>query len=691
MRFVMILVILITIILTVLIFISPDDSPGSWTPWTPAILLFVTNSLLWITIAASFFEQYKKAKIAQNQALAVTLGVLILAAIGMSFDSFYATILTFSAKGIVFPQTWYIKFFDKPFPWAIPAIIYNLVAVVMLYLFQKKVFDQVLEEQEQRKQLEEIKKRLEEKNRILATIEAISRVLNQSLDFKTILEELTHQTVRQFKVNMCTVRLITAQKELVVEGAYGENANILLHTSQKVDDGIAGWVFSQQRIAQINDVYNDTRVSLDDPLRKLKVFSYVGLPLTLPMRGTLGCLEIYTYQLRQFSPDEVNAFTLIANEAAIAIQNARNFEEAERHRKELEALNLFSSLIDASIKEEEIYRLFLNEISKRLEVSQVIILQKSPEADFLEIATSLNPLTKKQAQMPVLEDPHQCRAIRTGKEMVVDNVQTDLPCDCELLVPKQGSYFCHPLIIGGKILGLLHLSSPKTNYWNADKQRIISAFAATITPAISNLRLMTQEKTRAITDQLTQVHNRRFLDEYLVKQLHILKRQQAQSRTPLSILMLDLDHFKYFNDNFGHEVGDQVLQGFGRTLVATVRASDLVARYGGEEFCVILIGTDLEGAKETAEKIRAATERIDVSSLGAKAPKQITVSIGIAVYPDHGTNPQDLLKKSDQALYAAKEAGRNRVCIAENSSSSPDEFSKHETRTVEKGLFPDIK
>ncbi|MDI6782915.1 MAG: diguanylate cyclase [bacterium] len=665
MRFVMLLVIIITVALITLIFFS---TPNTMEAWTPVILLFVSSSILWITIAASFYEQFKRAKSAKNQPLAVTLAVLILATVGVAFDNFYATILTFSAKGIVFPQSWYQNFFDKPLPWAVPAIVYNLVAVLMLFLFQKKVFEQVLADQEQRKLLEETTQRLEEKNRILATIEAISRALNQSLDLRTILEELTHQVVRHFKVDMCTVRLVTAQKELVVEGAYGENATVLLHTSQNIDEGIVGWVFTQQRIAQINDVFNDHRVAVDDQLRRMKVFSYIGLPLNLPLRGTLGSLEIYSYTLREFSSDEAEAFTLIANETAIAIQNARNFEEVERHRKELEALNLFSSHIDASISESEIYRLFLNEISKRFEVSQVIILQKSPEADFLEIATSLNPLTKKQAQMPILEDPHQCRAVRTGKEMVVANVQTDLICTCDLLVPKQGSYFCHPLIIGGKILGFVHFSSPKTDYWDTDRQRIISAFAATIAPAIANLRLMAQEKTRAITDQLTQVHNRRFLDEYLAKQLHILKRQQSQIRTPLSVLMLDLDHFKYFNDTFGHEVGDQVLQSFGHTLVATVRVSDLVARYGGEEFCVLLIGSDLDGAKETAEKIRVATERIDVASLGAKSPQQITVSIGIAVYPDHGTNPQDLLKKADQALYSAKEKGRNRVCIAETTN-----------------------
>ncbi|MFB3895883.1 MAG: diguanylate cyclase [bacterium] len=662
MRVGIILVILITISFTALIFVFPTESPEAW---YPAILLFISNTIIWITIAAAFYEHYKKAKEAQNQALAVTLIVLILATGGIAFDSIYSAILSLSAKGIVVPYLWYTKFFNHPLPWAFTAIIYNLVAVVMLFLFQKRVFDKVLAEQEQRKQLEEVKKRLEEKNRILATMESISRALNQSLDLRTIIEELTHQVVRQFKIDMCTVRLINPQKELVVEGAYGENANLLLHTSQNTETGIAGWVFLQQRIAQINDVFNDHRIAGDDALRKMKVYSYLGLPLTLPLRGTLGCLEIYSYISREFTADEVEAFTLIANQAAIAIQNARNFEEAERHRKELESLNVFSGHIDASIEESEIYRLFLNEINKRFEVAQAIVMQKSPEDEFLEVATSLHPLTKKQAQMPVLEDPHQCRAIRTGKEVIVANTQTELACTCDLLAAKQGSYLCHPLFIGGKILGLVHLSSTKTDYWDADKQRIVSALTATIAPAIANLRLMAQEKTRAITDQLTQVHNRRFLDEYFARQLHILKRQQAQQRTPLSILMLDLDHFKTFNDDYGHEIGDQVLQTFGNTLVATVRASDLVARYGGEEFCVILSNTDLDGAKETAEKIRVATERIDVEPLGIKKTKKITVSIGISVYPDHGVTPQDLLKRADQALYAAKSGGRNRVCIAE--------------------------
>lgn len=668
MRALMILVLLATVLLSLLIFITADNSPESW---SFALLLYATNGVFWIIIASSFYERYKKAKEVKNHALVVTLGVLVLATAAMSFHSFYALIPKASEKQIVttiIPYSWWRNYFDiKPFFWALPAVVYNLVAAVMLYLFQSGLLEEVFEEREQRKQLEEITQRLEEKNRTLQTIDFISRALNQSLDLRTILEQLTQQVVRRFTVDLCTVRLNNLQNELVIESAHGEHAPELMKSHVQSDEGLAGWVFTQQRLLQVNKVQEDHRLSPNDPIVKFGVQSYIGLPLNLPMRGTLGCLEIYTFTRREFSAGDVEAYTLIANEAAIAIQNARNYQEAERRRKELEALNTFSSHIDSSISEEEIYRLFLKEISQHFSLAQVLILQKNSDTDFMEIVASLNPLTKKQMQLPILDEPAQCRAIRTGKDMVVQDLQKDVLCSCELLVPKQGSYLCQPLMMGGKTLGLVHLDSSQINYWDEDKHRMISAFAAAIAPAVGNLRLMAQEKNRAMTDQLTQVHNRRFLDEYLTKQFHIQKRQQNTVKTPMAILMLDLDHFKSFNDNFGHEVGDQVLQGFGTTLVATVRESDLVARYGGEEFCIVLAGTDLKGAMETAEKIRESTEDIDLSFMGNKAPKNITVSIGIAVYPDHGTNPQDLLKKADQALYEAKEMGRNRVCVADSS------------------------
>ncbi len=667
MRALMFLVLVATLLFSFLIFVSADNSEESW---TFALLLYASNGFLWIIIASSFYERYKRAKETNNHALVVTLAVLIMATVAMSFHSFYALLPKTAEKQIIptiIPFTWWRGFFDvKPFFWALPAVVYNLVAVVMLYLFQSGLLEEVFEEREQRKQVEEVKQQLEEKNRTLETIDSISHALNESLDLRTILEQLTQQVVRQFKVDLCMVRLANSQNELIIESAHGEHAAELMKSQVKSDESFAGWVFTQQRLLQVNNVPQDHRVSPGDAMVRLGVQSYIGFPLNLSMRGTLGCLEICTFTRREFSAGDVETYKLIANEAAIAIQNARIYQKAEQQRKELEALNTFSKHIDSSITEDEIYRLFLNEINQHFNLSQVLILQKNSDTDFMEIVATLNPLTPKQRQLPILDEPAQCRAIRTGKDIVVQDLQKDVLCSCELLVPKQGSYLCQPLMMGGKTLGLVHLESAQLNYWDDDKHRMISAFAERIAPAVSNLRLMAQEITRATTDQLTQVHNRRFLSEHLTKQFQILKRQQNNVKTPMSFLMLDLDHFKTFNDNFGHEIGDQVLQSFGSTLVTTVRASDLVARYGGEEFCIVLAGTDLKGARETAEKIREATENIDLSFLGNKAPRNITVSIGIAVYPDHGANPQDLLKKADQALYEAKELGRNRVCIADS-------------------------
>ena len=450
----MILVILATILLSALIFISPANSTESW---TSAVLLFASNGILWIIIAATFYDHYKRAKEAKNQALAITLGVLVIAASGMSFDSFYSVVFTAAAKGIVLPITWFDKFFNKPFSWAFSAVVYNLVAVVMLYLFQMGVIEQVFAEQEHRKKLEELTRNLEEKNRTLSTIDTISRAMNQSLDLRATMQELTQQIVRQFKVDLCTVRLINIQDELVVDAFNGEHTPDLTEHILKSDEGPAGWVFTQQRLFQANNVQKDNRISNNDPLIRSGVQSYIGLPLNIPMRGCLGCLELYTFKQRDFTQGEVEAFTMIANEAAISIQNARNYEEAEQRRRELESLNLFSSNVDSSNREEEIYKLFLKELGQQFDLSQVILLRRSSEGDFMEIAASLNPLSKKQSQMPILEDPGQCRAIRTGKDKIVQDVQEDLICDCELLVPKQGSYLCQPLNMSGKTLGLVHM------------------------------------------------------------------------------------------------------------------------------------------------------------------------------------------------------------------------------------------
>jgi len=143
-----------------------------------------------------------------------------------------------------------------------------------------------------------------------------------------------------------------------------------------------------------------------------------------------------------------------------------------------------------------------------------------------------------------------------------------------------------------------------------------------------------------------------------------LKRMAAQAgraATPLAALLLDLDHFKEINDRFGHGAGDNVLAAVGDVLLHNVRASDFVGRNGGEEFLALLPDTDREGAEQVAENLRKRIDAIRVPEVD----RAITTSVGVAVLPDHATDPESLLRMADRALYAAKGAGRNRVFVAE--------------------------
>jgi len=162
------------------------------------------------------------------------------------------------------------------------------------------------------------------------------------------------------------------------------------------------------------------------------------------------------------------------------------------------------------------------------------------------------------------------------------------------------------------------------------------------------------------TDPVTGLRNRRYATEFL--SLEVLRA--VRYRTPLAVLLLDLDHFKRVNDSHGHRVGDSVLQVVADTLRATLRATDLPGRYGGEEFLVVLPQTDLEGARALAERVRVAIEetRIDV---GAAAAISVTISIGLAALDPGAQSAEQLVERADAALYDAKDAGRNRVSASD--------------------------
>jgi diguanylate cyclase (GGDEF)-like protein len=163
----------------------------------------------------------------------------------------------------------------------------------------------------------------------------------------------------------------------------------------------------------------------------------------------------------------------------------------------------------------------------------------------------------------------------------------------------------------------------------------------------------------ALRDGLTGLYNRRYLEDALIRELHRAER----GAKPVSVVMIDIDHFKQFNDNFGHDAGDFVLSALARAIAKSIRPSDIACRYGGEELAIVLPDASLECAQERIAQIRVAIRNTNPTHLGQALPPP-TASFGIAVYPKDGTMAADLLRAADQALYRAKQAGRDRVCVA---------------------------
>ncbi len=250
--------------------------------------------------------------------------------------------------------------------------------------------------------------------------------------------------------------------------------------------------------------------------------------------------------------------------------------------------------------------------------------------------------------------PPDCWALRRGKTQVVDSTRGIF---CTHASPAPAKSLCVPLTTQGEPLGVLYLYSddPATPLGEAT-ERFIGTVAEQLALAISNLRLRETLEQQSIRDPLTGLFNRRHLDETLDLELH----RAARRGEPVSAVMFDVDHFKRYNDLHGHDAGDAVLRALGSLVQRHIRAGDVACRFGGEEFLLLQPGLSAHDALARAEMLRESVSRLSLEHNGV-ALGSITVSLGVATYPDHALGRVALLKRADEALYEAKRAGRDQV------------------------------
>jgi diguanylate cyclase (GGDEF)-like protein len=232
---------------------------------------------------------------------------------------------------------------------------------------------------------------------------------------------------------------------------------------------------------------------------------------------------------------------------------------------------------------------------------------------------------------------------------------------------------CIPLAAQGETLGIVCLVAEASEFLNApvptseSNVQLAVSMAEQAALSFANVNLRERLHAQAICDPLTGLFNRRYLDEYLEREVSNAGRRNR----PLGIIMLDVDRFKKFNDLFGHDAGDTVLKELGDYLMKFIRRGDLACRYGGEEFTLILPESSLEDTRRRAEELRTSIQQLSIKHREIMLEK-VTLSIGLAAFPEHGTTPSELLGAADGALLRAKGEGRDRVLVGQVSTNRSD-------------------
>ncbi len=259
-----------------------------------------------------------------------------------------------------------------------------------------------------------------------------------------------------------------------------------------------------------------------------------------------------------------------------------------------------------------------------------------------------------------------CWALRLGKIHEVINLEVGLLCS-HFMHPPGGGYLCLPLTVQGEMLGVITLidnTVQKGEHPPGLKQLAVSV-GETIKLSLSNLKLRDELRQQAIQDPLTGLFNRRYLDETLPRELNRAQRINA----PLCVVMLDLDGFKQFNDAYGHGLGDMLLRDFANVLREHLRKSDISCRYGGDEFVLIMPDSSIADTQQRVEQIREFLREFQQVQHVGKDLSMITLSAGIACMPIHGSTEIELLKAADEAMYAAKQGGRDRIVVYQKTLS----------------------
>lgn len=340
----------------------------------------------------------------------------------------------------------------------------------------------------------------------------------------------------------------------------------------------------------------------------------------------------------------------------------------DKQMRILQALNRIHRSVGANLELGTVARILVEELVEIVGCTGCAILFIDGKQVHILAEYGFSKLFEDQnftADMPAIKfirDTQQC--IFTG-DIANSPASSCVPAGCNMK-----SLICSPVAVKGKVVGIIHLDSLEKDAFDEEDKRFVEQLADAISTAMERALEHSKIKNLSVEDGLTGSFNRRKLDEDIDSEIIRARRYQEV----FSVLMIDIDWFKRYNDSHGHGKGDELLKGVVALFRRYLRAADKMYRYGGEEFSVLLPRTDKAEAFTVAEKLQEIIARTPFEGERESQPEgKITVSIGVAAYPWDGNNRDELLKSADSELYRAKKTGRNRVCCFDESGVERNE------------------
>ncbi|HEY9069894.1 MAG TPA: diguanylate cyclase [Candidatus Ozemobacteraceae bacterium] len=382
----------------------------------------------------------------------------------------------------------------------------------------------------------------------------------------------------------------------------------------------------------------------------------------------------FDHEITPRSQDEIGELTATFDEMRVNLRQTK--ADLDYRITQLSTLYEVGKAISSILDFTQLQHMILETVVRviKAEKGSLMLLDDSEKTLSIGVAVGLAENVQRETRIGIGE-PVAGWVVESGQPLFVEDVESD---HAFLAIKKghiqRGTLMSVPLKAKEKLLGVLNVSRSVPHSFSQKDFELFLNLSNQAAIAIENARLYRY----AVTDEMTRLYNHRYFQQRLDEEL--LRADRYESR--VSLIILDVDHFKKFNDTYGHPEGDRVLKTVARLIEKNVREVDIPARYGGEEFVVICPEKDGDGAMVPANRIRTAIEEFDFRINGQHVP--ITVSLGVASYPDQARTKGELVISSDTALYYSKENGRNRASLFDPAMKSEEMLEKKRKKKEEK-------